>query len=68
MLGKGYCKFDISSEDSELRDFYDFDSSHEDDDEEYAETSANRSTLPFVQLDDTSLRRKPMEAESPIRS
>jgi pre-60S factor REI1 len=56
MMGKGHCKFDVSSEDSEFRDFYDFDSSHENDDEEDAGTSAKRLTLPFVQPDGTSLR------------
>lgn len=53
MMGKGHCKFDISSEDSEFHEFYDFDSSHEDDDEEDFEISAKRSTVPFVQSDDT---------------
>jgi pre-60S factor REI1 len=48
MIGKAHCKFDISSEDSEFRHFYDFDSSHEDDEvEEDAGTSTKRS-LPFA--------------------
>ena len=53
MMGKGHCKFDISSENSKFHEFYDFDSSHEDDDEEDFEISAKRSTVPFVQSDDT---------------
>ena len=54
MIGKGHCKFDISSDDSEFHEFYDFDSSHDDDDEEGFGISAKRSTVPFVQSDDTS--------------
>lgn len=34
MLGKGHCKFDIDSDDSEYADFYDFSESEEQSDEE----------------------------------
>lgn len=54
MIGKSHCKFDISSEDSEFQEFYAFDSDHEEEDEEVTEASAKRSTVPFMQSDDTS--------------
>lgn len=36
MTGKDGCKFDVSSEDSEFRDFYEFDPSNNDKEEEDA--------------------------------
>lgn len=58
MMGKGHCKFDISSKESEFCDFYDFGFDHEDDEEENEAGGipAKRSSVPIVQPDDTSLR------------
>jgi pre-60S factor REI1 len=58
MMAKGHCKIDISREDSEFRDFYDFTSDHDDNsdcDGEGREPKTLASTS-LVQPTDTSLR------------
>lgn len=66
MTGTGHCKFDVADEDSEFRDFYDFDASgdgsgdeEEDADPEQTELqrwgNRNASSTP-VQVDDSSIR------------
>ncbi|CAH0020697.1 unnamed protein product [Clonostachys rhizophaga] len=61
MMGTGHCKFDISDEDSEFRDFYEYDEPEASFSEENQENnqvqlwSRGTSTSP-VQVDDTSMR------------
>lgn len=69
MLGKGHCKIDISNEDSEFRDFYDFvsasgDSDGGDDDSddptgyasESSQTGARQPPVTFVRPDEKTIR------------
>ncbi|POR36577.1 Uncharacterized protein TPAR_03253 [Tolypocladium paradoxum] len=51
MTGKGHCKIDISNEDSEFRDFYDFNSASEDSDGEREDAKPGRSNATFVDMD-----------------
>lgn len=61
MMGTGHCKFDIADEDSEFRDFYEFDepeAGFSDENQENNQVhlwSRGTSTSP-VQVDDTSMR------------
>lgn len=51
MKGKGHCKIDISSKDSEFRDFYDFDSTSKDSDGGNIEPLSECSNVTFVDVD-----------------
>ncbi|KAM4062898.1 C2H2 type zinc-finger (2 copies) domain-containing protein [Hirsutella rhossiliensis] len=51
MIGKGHCKIDVSSQGSEYRDFYEFESSSGDDTN--IEYKTERSKSPFVDIDKT---------------
>lgn len=50
MIDKGHCKIDISNEDSEFRDFYDFNSASDDSDSEKVDSKLERSNATFVDM------------------
>ncbi|KAI0127450.1 C2H2 type zinc-finger-domain-containing protein [Xylariales sp. AK1849] len=56
MTGKGHCKLDLSSEDSEYRDFYEFDSGSEDSDAEGLERLQNKLAAVLIGDADHSVR------------
>lgn len=60
MIGKGHCKIDLSDEDSEFRDFYDFGNSDDNAEKEGGEGSnrvmSRKPPVPFVGPDDKTIR------------
>jgi pre-60S factor REI1 len=57
MMANGHCKFDITSQGSEFRDFYEFESDDAVEDEAQSSSSAVKAAAPpFVQVDETSIR------------
>jgi len=53
MIGKGHCKIDILSEDSEFRDFYDFDSCSEDSESDGEQVKSVRESAKAIIVDNS---------------